>query len=113
MPELAAKIRTDIACRREWVERSIKLGGAQEVCELSDAPPPAVRIPTERVADAMAYVENMGFNVWEAPIYRLVNLEMSANRLTAAFSLDWFSCYRFLGGPALMDELIRGLVPRT
>jgi transcriptional regulator with XRE-family HTH domain len=109
MPQLSTKIETDIACRREWVERSIKLGGEQEVCQLIEAPPPAALIPTERVADAMAYVESMGFNVWEAPIYRLVNLDMSADCLTAAFSLDWFSCYRFLGGPALMDELIRAM----
>jgi len=52
----------------------------------------------------------MGFNVWEAPIYRLIDLEIIADRLTAAFSQDWYSQYRFLGGPALMDELIQALI---
>ena len=40
----------------------------------------------------------------------MIDLEISADRLTAAFSQDWFSHYRFLGGPALMDELIQALI---
>ena len=103
------RIDTAVASRVDWIELSVELDGDQERCQLIPATPLEAQIPQESVAHLLASIEQMGLRIWSAPIYRLVDLDLSTSHLAASFALDNFLSYRFTIG-LLRDELIQALI---
>ncbi len=104
-----ARIDTAVASRLDWIGLSVELDGGQERCQLISATPPEAQVPKESVAHLLASIEQMGLRIWNAPIYRLIDLDLSTSHLAASFALDEFLRYRFTIG-LLLDELVQALV---
>lgn len=103
------RVNTSLASNIDWTGLSIPLGGGQEICKHSPSILPAIQIPIEIVARYIAHIEQMGLRLWDAHIYRLVDLDINTNHLQASFAIDQFFNYRFTIG-LLLDELVETLV---
>ncbi len=103
------RINLAVATKSDWIDRSVKLVGRQEECKLVSAPRPQVQIPVKSIARQLAFIEKAGTRIWNAPLYRLVDIFLSANRLVASFSLDEYLRRRFTIG-LLHDELVEAII---
>lgn len=100
---------TTMVYKQEWLNLAIALDRRGEHCSIVPAKPARNTISKARVAKLIQQIEQQRIRIWDAPIYRLINVEFGKNRLRASFAVDEFLRYRFTIG-LLQDELIEGLI---
>lgn len=102
-------LTSSLATSANWTGTRVLLASEHEDCTVV-APPPQVALATDdEVANIFADLQERKLKIWNAPIFRLVSLELNEHDLHAGFCIDDFFRYRFTSG-ALHDELIRALV---
>lgn len=99
-----------MAYRQDWVELTIALG--QNENEYTLQLPVKYEFPKrykDKVGDLMIKLEQLKIKIWDAPIYRLGDVNFETNKLQATFSIDNFYRFRFTIG-LLQDEILDALI---
>jgi hypothetical protein len=99
---------TTVATRNEWISR-VPLASDFEKCRLTVCSSPPMQIAEERIAKLLVSLSLRNIRVWDAPLYRLIDLDIRDRTLSANFSLESFYRYRVTNG-ALIDELVQALL---
>jgi hypothetical protein len=92
----------------EWMNLAIALDRGEH-CSIVPATPAPNKISKARVANLIQQIEQQRIRIWDAPIYRLMDVDFRQDTLRASFAVDEFLRYRFTIG-LLQDELIEGLI---
>jgi DNA-binding SARP family transcriptional activator len=96
-----------------WTGCHVELGTPSETCLLLSRPPagPVSPLRQDMLApsiERLAEAESGGQRIWDAPVYRLTNVLLDADRLEASFALDNFAHYA-LTLDLLENELLDAL----
>ncbi len=100
---------TTMAYQQDWMNLDVALGQRGEQCILVEAKSTHNKTSKARVAHLIQQIEQQNVRIWDAPIYRLMDVAFSKNRLRASFAVDEFLRFRFTIG-LLQDELIEALI---
>ena len=102
-------ITTSLATRPNWMSLRIPLGAGDENCVVVDATREVATCDPSTIAAMLADIEARGVRVWDAPIFRVLSVDIYESRLAARFCVDRYFRYRFTNG-ALHDELAGALL---
>jgi hypothetical protein len=100
-----------VVARAEWIRAHVPLGDASEQCLLSNASPMVTPFNPHRLQPSIVCLAEAEYghqNIWDADIYRLAQIHLSADGLHASFALDRFVHYA-LTLDLLENELLDAL----
>jgi transcriptional regulator with XRE-family HTH domain len=101
-------INVPVAYKAEWAGLAIKLGGSHERRRLVKEVAQDAEVPMEMVARTFAGIAQREGKIWNDPIYRLVDVNITAQDIEVSFTLDEYLRYAFTTGmlPKELDEAI-------
>lgn len=104
------EVDTTVVTKSSWINLNVPLGGERESCELVEKDVPHVpKIGLDKTAEILASIQERGIQIWNDPIYRLVDIELTQDQIKASFARDEFFQYRLTIG-ALLDEALQALI---
>jgi hypothetical protein len=100
---------TVVVTRQDWVGLQVELDGKNDQYELDKTVRSVERVPEKEALAITAQIGAEKRNVWDAPLFRFLNLQLQRSRLKLTLGLSQFFDFLFSLG-ALEDELVQALI---
>lgn len=102
-------LATVVVTRQDWVGLQIELDGKNDQYELDKTVRSAERVSEKEALAITAQIGAERRNVWDAALFRFLNLKLQRNRLRLTLGVSQFFDFLFSLG-ALEDELVQALI---